>query len=167
MTFYLLPYNLKIASTIGAEGLSGIRFIRNEFVRTLLYVSVISFFLFPAISNADSRNEQILVWEHNWDYYRDCLQLILDKTVDEYVPYTLVKSIEMEQQRAILSLARNKLTNVLILPTNIERERILESLNVYVNGHHMGYRVLLIPKGRQSQFDTITFTSPTGRRYVS
>ena len=123
----------------------------KRYARILGYSLVL--FLIPVSISAQV--EKIILWEHLWPVHAECTKVLLDRTVDEYGPYELVKSESMEQGRAIQSLIGNKLVNLLILPTDREREEVMLPVHIYVKGHLMGYRVLLIPKGTQFKYDTI------------
>ncbi len=98
--------------------------------------------------------EKIILWEHIW-IKRGLLKLLLDPTVEQYGPYEFVKSIPMEQGRAIVSLEKNDLVNILVLPTSTDRERRLLPIHIYMGESHLGYRVCLIQKGSQHRFDHI------------
>lgn len=106
------------------------------------------------VSPVSGATEKIIIWEHIWNQ-RDAVELLLNHTTKDYGPYKMVKSTKMEQGRAVKSLQKNKLVNLLILPTSQERESLLLPVHIYTGGSLLGYRVCLIPQGTQHKFESI------------
>ena len=96
--------------------------------------------------------EKIIVY-HGVD--KDRLKRLLDMTIEDYGPFELVKSIDMEEGRAVQSLQDNTLINFISFPTNIERERTLLPIMLPIRNELLGYRICLIKKGTQAKFTGI------------
>jgi hypothetical protein len=124
--------------------------LRNILATLLVLIPLVAV---PAHA-ADSHKERIVLWEHLWEN-RHKVELLLNATVEDYGPYELVRSADMEQGRAIYELEHGRSLDLLWLPCSLEREQRLLPVYIYMGGRDMGHRVCLIRKGEQSLFDNI------------
>ncbi|WBF69107.1 hypothetical protein LN040_08465 [Desulfovibrio subterraneus] len=125
-------------------------YLRNILASLLVLIPLVAV---PAHA-ADSRKERIVLWEHLWED-RHKVELLLNATVEDYGPYELVRSADMEQGRAVYELEHNRSLDLLWLPCSLEREQRLMPVYIYMGGRDMGHRVCLIREGDQPLFDNI------------
>lgn len=83
------------------------------------------------------------------------LQLALDKTVASHGPYRLRASEPMEQERAVVELAKGQSLDLANFAPSRSREQRLLPVRVPVTQGLLGHRVCLIKKGRQARFDQV------------
>ncbi|WP_413699900.1 hypothetical protein ACLKMH_21550 [Psychromonas sp. KJ10-10] len=108
-----------------------------------------------------SQGTKIIVWDSLWnnqttimmDYLKRALQL----TEAEYGDYELIKSIEMEQGRSLLEIAKlkNSKLDIAGYGATKEREEIAIPIRIPMLNGLMGYRICLIKEGHQGLFDGI------------
>ena len=123
-------------------------------------ICITVFLLFYSSLNY-SQGTKIIVWESLWnnqttimmDYLKRALQL----TEAEYGNYELIKSLEMEQGRSLVEIAKveNSKLDIASYGATKEREEIAIPIRIPMLNGLMGYRVCLIKEGHQGLFDGI------------
>ncbi|ENY72939.1 substrate-binding periplasmic protein [Aeromonas diversa] len=102
--------------------------------------------------------EPLVVWNRLLDHPNPAvaglLRLALDLTSDEYGPYTLKSSVEMEQGRAVRELQSGQM-DVAVFAPDKERERTLIGVYVPLARGLLGWRVCLIRPGEEGRFAAI------------
>lgn len=108
-------------------------------------------------TGADTHRE-ITLWYRNYDSpaIRSLVELALDKT-PEYGSYTLLRSTEISQGRALLELTRpeQRILDVANVATTAEREATLYPIAVPVDGGLLGFRVCLVKPDQLERFKGI------------
>lgn len=101
--------------------------------------------------------EEILVWDRLQDNQvaNQILQLAMDKTVETHGDYKLVTSYKMEQDRVVEELKSGDLVHVGNFAPTAAREKALIPIRIPVTQGLLGYRVCLIDKQNQANFDGI------------
>jgi hypothetical protein len=99
--------------------------------------------------------ETFVLWYRNYDSpaIRSLVQLALDKT-PEYGPYTLRRSEELSQGRALLELAsgRSRLVDIANVATSKERETELTAIPIPIDGGLLGFRVCVVKADHLPRF---------------
>lgn len=100
--------------------------------------------------------EKIIVWDRTFDQASmlDVLQLALDKTVDDN-SHELVRSVAMEQGRAIHELQKGQRVDVAAFAPTTEREKQAIAVRIPVSKGLLGFRVCLIRSGEEDKFKNI------------
>ncbi|WDE07920.1 transporter substrate-binding domain-containing protein [Thalassomonas viridans] len=109
--------------------------------------------LLPIISLAEPV-EQIRYFQTDarYNYRIELLQLVLDKTRDEFGSAVLqAETFNMSHGRGELSL-ENGLIDVAFFATNKTREQRFRAIKYPILQGILGYRILLVHKGRQADF---------------
>ena len=88
-------------------------------------------------------------------YYIGLLTLALEKTRDQYGPFTLKFSRPLQQGRALVELKYNRRIDVYWAGTSIERERTLRAIRIPLLKGLLGYRQFIIDKSKLSMFSKI------------
>lgn len=100
----------------------------------------------------------LVVWnrllEHPNPAVAGLLRLALDLTMEDYGPYTLSRSVEMEQGRAVRELQSGQMDVAVFAPDG-ERERTLLGVYVPLARGLLGWRVCLIRPGDERRFAVI------------
>lgn len=98
------------------------------------------------------------LWYRNFDSppILSLLTLALSKT-PEYGLFTIERSVEMGQGRALLELrGRSRLIDIANVATTPDRERNLYAIPIPIDGGLLGYRVCVINKSHAHRFRGIT-----------
>lgn len=135
---------------------------------TLLLVSLM--FISPATSHADSANpstrpdKHILKLYHRpadhpedkrLSYFTGLLRLALDKTVEDYGPYTLSPKDEpINQERSFMMVSQNKLDVTWGMTSNM-REIRTQPIRIPLMKGLLGYRMMLINRKRAVELSTL------------
>lgn len=100
--------------------------------------------------------DEIIVWNRTYDQTSmiEVLQLALDKTINEG-PYQLLRSVDMEQGRAINELQKSKRVHVAAFAPTTEREEAMIAVRVPVSKGLLGFRVCLIRAGEEGMYKNI------------
>jgi len=104
---------------------------------------------------------KIIVWDSVYNnptsIMMDYLHRALQVTEAEYGSYELVKSVEMEQGRSLLEIAKQKNSklDVASYATTSEREKLAIPIRIPMLSSLMGYRLCLIKENTQALFDGI------------
>lgn len=95
--------------------------------------------------------------DHRYDYYWELLRVALDKTVDDYGPYTLRRyPLPMTAARAETELERDTGTiSLFVRATSEEREQRFLPVRIPLDKGLLGYRIFLIRKELQPRLDTV------------
>ena len=106
-------------------------------IRVLLINLVFSFSLIA--------DDNIVLWKRNYDtpFFRSVIELAAQLTEDNYGPYSLSPSVELEQGRAFFSLHGGDIVNVVIAGISSERERMGIPIYFPVDRGLLGFRVCL------------------------
>lgn len=113
--------------------------------------------------------QQIILWYRNYDSpaIHALLDLALQKT-PEYGLYTIVRSPEMNQGRALRELAsdRSRSVQVANVATTPEREDNLLAVTIPIDGGLLGYRVCVTTKDMLPRFKGITRLADVRERRI-
>ncbi|MBB1318945.1 hypothetical protein H5123_15025 [Shewanella sp. SR43-4] len=138
--------------------------MKSQLIRMLTLVILCSF-------NTSNASENALEFEHtivNYNasvqgvdpkqaYFISLLALALDKSASRYGTFQMrAAMINMPQSRTLKMLAENKNIDVAWSMTSIEREAQLQAVYIPLLKGLMGYRIGIIRKGDQAQFDQLT-----------
>lgn len=107
-------------------------------------LAVMKFIYHPPESNLDTR----------YNFHWDVLRTILDATAKKHGPYEMTPSVFMTEDRQLSEIQRQKphLT-VMIRETNKSIEKNLLPVRIPIDRNLIGYRVFLIKKNKQKEFD--------------
>ncbi|TBW49542.1 ABC transporter substrate-binding protein [Marinobacter halodurans] len=119
---------------------------------------------------ADSQiPQQIILWYRNYDSpaIQALLDLALTKT-PEYGSYTLKRSPEMNQGRALRELANNnsRAVQVANVAASPEREDDLLAVTIPIDGGLLGYRVCVTTRDMLPRFKGITRLADVRERHI-
>ncbi|MEX1228376.1 MAG: hypothetical protein WD623_02355 [Marinobacter sp.] len=100
----------------------------------------------PLAANA-SEPQQFLLWHRNFDSpaVKALVELALEKT-PEYGPYTILRSPEMGQGRAVKELANNnqRVISLANVASSVDREEQLLAIPIPIDGGLLGFRVCVV-----------------------
>lgn len=89
-----------------------------------------------------------------YNYHWEVLETALERTQENYGPYTIVTSAQMSEKRQLRALANEKLT-IMIRAANIDYEKKFVPVRIPLDKGLLGYRVFLINKSDQAKFSSI------------
>lgn len=102
--------------------------------------------------------QRIILWERNWATGGEAvplLKIILDATREEFGSYELIKSVPMEQKRAMSELENRRTLDIVSIATDIDRESRLYPIRTPTDKGVIGYRVCLIHRDNRAMFRNI------------
>ncbi|WP_374077237.1 hypothetical protein [Bdellovibrio bacteriovorus] len=110
-------------------------------------LATMKFIYHPPESNLDTR----------YNFHWEVLRAILDATAKKHGPYEMNPSVFMTEDRQLSEIQRNKphLT-VMIRETNRNIEKSLLPVRIPIDRNLIGYRVFLIKKNKQKDFDKMS-----------
>lgn len=111
------------------------------------------------LSGLDTGDDRYILWYRNYDSrsVRALLELALEKT-PEYGGYTIVRSQEMAQGRALRELRNpnSDLVDIANVAASIEREEQLYAVPVPIHGGLLGLRVCVVRKQNLPMFENVS-----------
>ena len=111
--------------------------------------------LFSQVSIAETNQVELKIWNRSFKWNEKLTKEILNLTVSEFGPATLIASTELEQGRAEKETALDRMVNIIIFPTTKEREKELLPIRIPIMAGLMGWRVCLIHKKNEENFSKI------------
>lgn len=89
------------------------------------------------------------------DYDRQVIELMLEKTVEEFGPYELKAAPFMSQSRSLEELERGGVIDVMATTSNRDRETRLLPIKHSIHRTLMGVKLLLIRQGTQAMYSRV------------
>ncbi|MDI9245403.1 transporter substrate-binding domain-containing protein [Marinobacter sp. CHS3-4] len=113
--------------------------------------------------------DRFLLWYRNYDSppVRALVKLAFEKT-PEYGPYTLARSTEMSQGRAIRELKNpeSDLLDIINVASDSRREKELSAIPIPIDGGLLGLRVCVVRKDDLKKFEGIKTIQDLSRRDI-
>lgn len=101
------------------------------------------------------------------DYVFQLIQLVLKKSSDKFGPCeAILLNKKLPLKRLELYLEKNKQLHVASLTVSRERDQRFRVIPIPISKGLMGYRLLMIPKGKQSKFSNVNSVSDLSK-YVA
>lgn len=102
--------------------------------------------------------DKIVMWDKSFQRPEmlELIRLAADLTVDEYGPYQIESSIEMEEGRAFTQLAKGLDVNLAIGGVTKQRERFARTIYFPLTRGLLGFRLCLINKSQPNVFEKTT-----------
>lgn len=105
-----------------------------------------------------AREATYVLWYRNYDSpaIKALVHLAMEKT-PEYGPFSIQRSSEMVQGRALLELSKGDSTviDIAAVATSIEREKDLLAVPVPIDGGLLGFRVCVVMRDQLEQFEGV------------